>query len=68
MTLTSTSRPSSIHYLHVKFLVKSNDAYIFKFQEFQKNGIKRKRPQKLSFHKYLEDQILSVVLTLMMLK
>ena len=48
--------------------MKSNDAYIFKFLEFQKNGIKRKPPQKLSFHKYLEDQILSVVLTLMMLK
>ena len=36
MALTSASRPSSLHHLDIKFLVKSHDAYIFTFHELQK--------------------------------
>ena len=61
MLLTSSSRASAMHCLHVRFMVKSDDAYIFTFHKLHKSCRKGKAPSILSFYKYPKDQELCVV-------
>ena len=51
MALTSASRASPMHCLNVRFMVKSEDAYIFTFHKWHKNWRKGKTPPKLYFYK-----------------
>ena len=65
MALTSASRASAMYCLHIKFMVKSEDALIFTFQKLHKSWRKgNKAPTKLYFYKYPKDQELCVVSTL----
>ena len=61
MPLTSSSRASAMHCLHVRFMVKSDDAYIFTFHKLHKSCRKGKAPSTLYFYKYPKDQELCVV-------
>ena len=56
MALTSASRASAMHCLDVRFMVKSEDAYVFTFQKLHKSSRKGKAPPKLYFHNYPKDQ------------
>ena len=49
MALTSASRASAMHCLDVRFIVKSEDAYIFTFHKLHKSWKKGKAPPKLYF-------------------
>ena len=61
MALPSASRTSAMHYLDVRFMVKSEDAYIFTIHKLHKSSGKGKAPPKLNFHKYPKDQEQCVV-------
>ena len=61
MSVTSASRASAMHSLDVRFMVKSDDAYIFTFRKLHKSWRKGKAPPKLYFYKYPKDQELCVV-------
>ena len=50
-----------MHCLDVKFMVKSNDAYIFTFHKLHKSWRKSKALPKLYFYTYPKDQELCVV-------
>ena len=56
MALTSASRASAMHCLDVRFMVKSEDAYIFTFDKLHKSWRKGKALPKLYFYKYSKDQ------------
>ena len=56
MVLTSTSRASAMHCLDVRFMVKSEDVYIFTFHKLHKSWRKGKAPPRLYFHEYPKDQ------------
>ena len=60
-TLTSVSRDSQMHCLDVRFMVKSEVAYILLLHKLPKTWRKCKTPPKLYFYKYLKDQELCVV-------
>ena len=66
MALTSTSRASAMHCLDVRFIVKSEDVYIFTFHKLHKSWRKGKAPPRLYFHEYPKDQELCVVSALNM--
>ena len=51
MALTSASRGSAMHF-NVRFMVKSDNAYIFTFHKLYKSWRKGKAPPKLYFYKY----------------
>ena len=59
--MTFASRASAMHCLDVRFMVKSDDAYIFTFHKLHKSWRKGKAPPKLCFYKYAKDQIFCVV-------
>ena len=59
--MTYASRASAMHCLDVRFMVKSDDAYIFTFHKLHKSWRKDKAPPKLCFYKYAKDQIFCVV-------
>ena len=61
MALSSASRASAMHCLDVRFMVKSEDSYIFTFHKLHKSWRKGKAPPKLYFYKYPKDQELCVV-------
>ena len=61
MALTSASRASAMHCLDVRFMVKSEDAYIFTFHKLHKSWRKGKAPPKLYFYKRPKDQELFAV-------
>ena len=61
MSLTSASRASAMHSLDVRFMIKSDDTYIFTFRKLYKICRKGKAPPKLYFYKYPKDQELCVV-------
>ena len=61
MALTSASRASAMHCLDVRFMVKSEDAYIFNFYKLHKSWRKGKSPPKPYSYKYPKDQKLCVV-------
>ena len=61
MALISASRVSAMHCLDVRFMVKSEGAYIFTFHKLHKSWRKGKAPPKLYFYKYPKDQELCVV-------
>ena len=61
MVLTSASRASAMDCLHIRFMVKLEDAYIFTFHKLHKSWRKGKAPPKLSFYKYPKDQELYVL-------
>ena len=50
------SRASAMHCLDVRFMVKSEDAYIFTFHKLHKSWRKGKAPPKLYFYKRPKDQ------------
>ena len=61
MALTSASRASAMHCLDVRFIVKSEDAYIFTFHKLHKSWKKGKAPPKLYFYKHPKDKELFAV-------
>ena len=61
MALTSASWASAMHCLDLRFMVMSDDAYIFTFHKLRKSWRKGKAPPKLYFYKYPKDQELCVV-------
>ena len=61
MVLTFASRASAMHCLDVRFMVKSEDAYIFTFHKLHKSWRKGKAPPKLYLFRYPKDQELCVV-------
>ena len=50
-----------MHCLDVRFIVKSEDVYIFTFHKLHKSWKKGEAPPKLYFYKFLKDQELCVV-------
>ena len=63
MALTSASRASAKHCLDVRFMVRSEDAYIFSFHKLCRSWRKGKAPPKLYIYS-LKDQELHVVFVL----
>ena len=61
MALTSASWASAMHCLDLRFMVMSDDAYIFTFHKLRKSWRKGKAPPKLYFYKYPKDHELCVV-------
>ena len=61
MALTSASRISAMHCLDVRFMVKSEDAYILNFHKLHRCWRRNKAPTKLHFCKYSKDQELCVL-------
>ena len=51
MVLTSVSIIFAIHFLDVKFMVKSDDAYIFTFHKLHKSWRNGEASPKLYFYK-----------------
>ena len=56
MALTSASRASAMQCLGARFMVKSEDNYIFTFHKLHKSWRKGKLPPKLYFYKYPKDK------------
>ena len=61
MALTSPFRASAVHCLGVRFIVKSEDTYIFSFHKLHKSWRKGKGSPKLYFYKYPKSEELCVV-------
>ena len=56
MALTSASKAFAMHCFYVRFIIKSEDAYIFTFHKLHKSWRKGKAPPNLYFYKYPKDQ------------
>ena len=59
--LISACLASAMQGLNVRFMVKSEDAYIFTFRKLHKSWRKGKAPPKVYFFKYPKGQELCVV-------
>ena len=55
MALTSASRASAIHHLDIRYMVKGNEKYVFKFHRLHKSQRHWKPIPSLEYHEYSED-------------
>ena len=64
LALATASRSCSIHNLDIRFLIKYNDKYVFKFHRLYKSWKKGAAPPSLDLHMFLEDPEICAVKTL----
>ena len=58
--LTTSSRVSGVHYLDIRYMVKTGNKVIFYFHKLHKSWRKEKPPSFLTVHAYNYDEELRV--------
>ena len=64
LALTSASRSSAIHHLDIRYKVKYNEKYVFKFHKLHKSWRYGKPSPDVEFYKFSDDKDLCVVTTI----